>query len=85
MERFVRVLGVFPVGTLVRLNSGMLAVIVERGNPDVLKPKVKVIYNARKGEPVSVYPLDLSDPGVEERIEGHETPSNWGLSPMDFL
>jgi len=39
----LRVLGVFPVGSFLNLNSGDVAVVVESGGDNIRKPKVRVI------------------------------------------
>lgn len=64
VERFVRCVGVYPVGSLVRLSSGDMAVVCE-ANPDArTKPRVVVIHDpARATEHLRM--LDLTrHPGV---------------------
>jgi len=81
---FVRTLGVFPVGTLVLLESGHLAV-VDAINPDnSLAPVVKVIYHAGRQQYVAPVRVDLSRKvgnhyGQVVRTESYE---RWGLSPL---
>ena len=81
---FVRTIGVYPVGTLVLLESGHLAV-VDAINPDnSLRPVVKVIYHAGRQQYVSPVMADLSRTignhyGQIVRAEEFE---RWGLSPL---
>lgn len=81
---FVRTMGVFPVGTLVLLESGHLAV-VDASNPDnSLAPVVRVIYHTGRRQYVSPVMVDLSRKignhyGRIIRAESYET---WGLSPI---
>ena len=43
VELFIQAIGIFPVGTLVELSTGELAVVLEQSRPRRLKPKVLVI------------------------------------------
>ncbi|MBL8333529.1 MAG: HD-GYP domain-containing protein [Rubrivivax sp.] len=80
---FVKSLGIYPVGSLVRLESGRLAVVVE-GNPAALTaPFVKVFFSTKSNMPVPVQRLDLSQGG--DRIVGRESPSQWGFKNLDAL
>ncbi len=81
---FVKTVGVFPVGTLVLLESGHLAG-VEQMNPDnSLTPIVRVIYHAGRNQYVAPVEVDLS-----RKVGNHygnivraETFERWGLSPL---
>ncbi len=82
VQRFIRILGIYPVGALVRLESDRLAVVVEQED-DLLKPTVRVVYDcARK---LHLPPRDLRLTGDTDAIECFEEPTAWGLDPMDFL
>ena len=81
---FVRTLGVFPVGTLVMLESGHLAVVDEINQDNSLTPIVRVIYHAGRQQYVSPVRVDLSRKvgnhyGQIVRAEQYE---RWGLSPL---
>jgi putative nucleotidyltransferase with HDIG domain len=49
LKRFVNLMGLFPVGNLVRLNTEELAVVTAEHPTDPFRPQVKIISNA-KGE-----------------------------------
>jgi len=82
VQLFIRALGIYPVGSLVRLSDGKLAVVVEQ-QEDLLRPMVRVIYDAvrRYGLP----PKDLDLGKVTQQIESFEEPAEWGLNPLDYL
>lgn len=61
---FIRAIGLYPTGTLVELNTGEVAVVIEQNFERRLKPKVMVVLNACK-EPLSK-PL-LLDLAEDER------------------
>ena len=46
VQAFIKAMGIYPVGSLVALESGMAAIVMEE-NEDSLKPTVKVIYNLK--------------------------------------
>jgi putative nucleotidyltransferase with HDIG domain len=64
VERVIRVLGVYPVGTLVELNTGERGVVIAANPADALRPTVKLIWN--EGQEPYAEPLitDLSAPTV---------------------
>jgi putative nucleotidyltransferase with HDIG domain len=46
-EEFVEIMGHYPVGSLVELNDGSLAFVVQRHTQDPLRPKVAVVRNGQ--------------------------------------
>lgn len=48
VEQFIQALGVYPVGSVVELNSGELAVVLSADPMTRLQPKVLVVTNAEK-------------------------------------
>lgn len=51
-QAFVKTVGIYPVGTLVRLRSEMLAVVVGQDESSLLRPHVRVFYSLGKQQPV---------------------------------
>ncbi|MBK9795332.1 MAG: HD-GYP domain-containing protein [Holophagaceae bacterium] len=82
VQFFIRALGIYPVGSLVRLSDDRLAVVVEQ-QEDLLRPVVRVIYDAarRYGLP----PRDLSLIDSTFHIECFEEPADWDLNPLEYL
>ena len=80
---FVRSLGIYPVGSLVRLESGRLAVVIEQNPQALTSPVVKVFFSTRSNMPVSLQRLDLQ--GASDRIVGREQPDKWGFKHLDAL
>ncbi len=46
VRRFVQLLGIYPVGNLVRLNTGEVAIVLQVHAPDPYRPKVRVLFAA---------------------------------------
>jgi len=85
VHQFIRTIGIYPVGTLVRLDSGFLAVVVEQHHEDLLHPKVRVVYNSQSRVFMPPQDFDLSKPGCHDRIASFEIPSRWGIDPGRYI
>lgn len=84
-QAFVKTVGIYPVGALVRLQSGRLAVVLEQNPKALLAPRVKVFFSAKSRMPLPQAVVDLSKPGVEDRIVGREPAEEWGFERLDEL
>ncbi len=64
VRAFVRLLGVFPVGSLVQLSGGEVAVVVRNHETLLARPTVRLVLD-RRGEPTDAVEIDLAerDPG----------------------
>ncbi|WP_425054213.1 HD-GYP domain-containing protein [Pseudomonas abyssi] len=82
-QLFVRMLGIYPVGSLVRLTSGRLGVVVEQNPTALLLPRVRVFYSATLRQAVPVTLIDLAEAGQPERIVGREDPEQWPFKSLD--
>jgi cyclic di-GMP phosphodiesterase len=61
IKQFIKCIGIYPVGSLVKLSNGCIAIVNEIFNHDSLHPKVKVIYNARQEHFIQPIDLNLSE------------------------
>ncbi|WP_296951450.1 HD-GYP domain-containing protein [uncultured Massilia sp.] len=87
-QEFMRCVGIYPVGTLVLLESGRLGVVVEPHETSLLTPKVNVFYSTRSQAYIKPETLDLSRGvgfGGGDRIVRHESPSKWQVDPQRFM
>jgi putative nucleotidyltransferase with HDIG domain len=82
---FIRTIGIYPVGSLVRLESGLLAVVVEQSPGQLLRPRLKAVFDTRAGRPIVPTDIDLSNPGVSDRILNIELPMTWNIDVNRFL
>ncbi len=69
VERFIQVVGMFPTGTLVELNTGEVAIVMQQNPVRRLRPKVMLILDdnkeMRKKFPIidlRELPADVNDP-----------------------
>lgn len=86
VRHFIRSVGIYPVGTLVKLESGLLGIVVEQNGADLLRPALRVVYDAGKRWAVAPYDLDLAaSAGRADRIVNHELPERWGIDVQRHL
>jgi len=89
VQQFIRCVGIYPVGTLVRLESGLIGVVVEHNEKSLLEPVIRVFYDTTKEIYISVpYYIDLSRPFNEagaDKIVNHESPHAIGITPETSL
>ena len=74
---FVKTVGIYPAGTLVKLKSGRLAVVTDQSAKSLTTPIVKVFFSTKTNEPISPVLVDLSK--VPDPIASVENPAKWKL------
>lgn len=77
---FVRSLGIYPIGSFVRLESGLMGVVIEQGERSLLTPRVRTFYSARSRGYVQPRVVDLAVAASRDRIVGPEDPAQWGVT-----
>ncbi len=85
VQHFIRCIGIYPVGTLVGLESGLLGVVVEEGARNLLHPVVRVVYDGKKHCAVAPRDIDLAQRTAHDRIVGHESAEKWRINPRRYL
>lgn len=83
-EVFVKTVGIYPVGSLVRLRTGRLAVVSEPSLKSLTAPRVVVFYCTETERILSPQLVDLSQP-KQDRIVGQEDPANWPFTNLEAL
>jgi HD-GYP domain-containing protein (c-di-GMP phosphodiesterase class II) len=83
-QHFVRSLGIYPNGSLVRLASNRLAVVMDQ-NPQVLTaPLVKAFFDLASERHITPQVLDLAD-GEPDHIIDREPAGRWQFPQLDAL
>jgi HD-GYP domain-containing protein (c-di-GMP phosphodiesterase class II) len=88
VERIIRCLGVYPIGSLVELSTGERGIVVAANRTDTLKPIVRIMttrsgVNQYNGPIVSLADADGGAP--ERRIVAALDPGRERIDPLAFL
>jgi len=84
-QAFVKSLGIYPVGSLVRMRSGRLAVVMEQNERSLVTPRVKVFFSTRANLPIPPEVIDLAAPGCSDAIAARESNQQWKFPHLDEL
>lgn len=77
LHTFVRAIGIYPVGSLVRLASGRVALVVKAGERSLLKPVVHAFWSLHAQRDVKPERIDLGDSFCTDSIIGAEESPLW--------
>jgi putative nucleotidyltransferase with HDIG domain len=84
-QAFVKSVGIYPTGSLVRLESGRLGVVLEQHEKSLLTPLVKVFFSAKTKSPLMVETIDLSKLVGRDKIVARESAEDWGFRHIEEL
>jgi HD-GYP domain-containing protein (c-di-GMP phosphodiesterase class II) len=88
VEQFIQHMGIYPVGTVVRLRSGLVGVVIEQGENSLLDPVVRVAYDTRRQRRVVPFVINLSSRPAGLRLDeivGCEASDAWSICPENYL
>jgi putative nucleotidyltransferase with HDIG domain len=81
-QAFVKSIGIYPIGSLVLLNSGRLGVVTEQGDKSLLSPRIKTFFSTRSNSRIRPEVIDLSRPGCPHKIISREDPAKWNFPDL---
>ncbi len=76
-QAFVKTIGIYPSGTLLKLKSGRLGMVMEQSTKKLTTPSIKTFFSTRANAHIPVEILDLSK--GTDGIEKIEDPVQWGF------
>ena len=87
VRRFTQLLGIYPAGNLVRLDSGDVAAVLKIYAPDPFRPRVRVLISADGTTLEHPYDVDLWDAaeGQPTSVEAPLDPAEYGIDPLVHL
>lgn len=91
LRHFIESIGLYPIGSFVRLHSDKLAMVIDEDHKDHTRPVVQVFYCLAKGEQIRPYRVELARAGEQDRIleiadlSGLDLPETDYLREMTFL
>lgn len=74
-QAFVKTIGIYPSGTLVKLKSTRLAVVIEQSDKNLLTPIVKVFFSTKANSPMQPEIINLAQ--STDSILNAEDPAKW--------
>ena len=77
LAAFVRSVGVYPVGSLVRISGDRLAIVIETHRKHPERPTVRVFASTTPG--TTIEPDDINLAETQEDILSFERPADWEL------
>jgi HD-GYP domain-containing protein (c-di-GMP phosphodiesterase class II) len=84
-QSFVKGVGIYPTGSLVKMRSGRLAVVLEQNAAALTRPRVKIFFSTKAGLPLVPQVLDLASASAIDQIESRENPENWNFPYLNEL
>ncbi|QXZ09145.1 HD-GYP domain-containing protein [Comamonas sp. Y33R10-2] len=84
-QQFVQTVGIYPLGSLVRLQSEHLAIVLDVSDNRLLTPQVRRFYCLREQRRITPGIVDLALPEANNSITGREDPADWPFKNLDEL
>ncbi len=86
VDKFIEVIGIFPVGSLVEFNTGQVGIVKEVNRDNLFEPYVLLVMNAQKQKLGTACELDPSKYESEGmKIVRYHDPDDLGIVVTDFL
>jgi putative nucleotidyltransferase with HDIG domain len=86
VRRFVQLLGIYPVGNYVRLDTGEVAVVRQVHAPDPYRPQVRVLFDKSGAAVNNPYDLNLweaqREAGVPSAVVAPLDPADYPIDPL---
>jgi HD-GYP domain-containing protein (c-di-GMP phosphodiesterase class II) len=77
--KFIRCMGVYPIGSLVILSNQRIGMVIKHNSKSALTPTVKVFYSISSNEYIEQTDIDLSSPSCKLKIEQPTLPEHYRL------
>lgn len=87
VRRFSQLVGIYPAGNLVRLDSGDVAVVLRTCAPDPYRPRVRVIMRSdgtRLRRPYDVNLWEAAE-GQPTAVRAPLDPAQYQIDPLTYL
>jgi len=84
-QAFVKSVGIYPIGSLVKLESGRLGLVIEQAAKSLLTPCVKVFYSTKSKTRIVPEIIDLSQAACADKIVSREDPRKWNFPDLNEL
>jgi HD-GYP domain-containing protein (c-di-GMP phosphodiesterase class II) len=82
-QAFVKAIGIYPIGSFVRLQSGRLGVVTQQNAASLLAPQVKVFFSVKSNLRIPPEEIDLASPRCADKIVAVEPNERWQFHDLD--
>ncbi|MBE9528403.1 MAG: HD-GYP domain-containing protein, partial [Proteobacteria bacterium] len=84
VERLIKCLGIYPIGTVVELNTGEVAVVKGANHSNPLQPKISMLINAQGEKFKKAFQIDLKN-ASSKWVVSSKNPVSMGLDIDDII
>ncbi|MCE5181357.1 MAG: HD-GYP domain-containing protein [Betaproteobacteria bacterium] len=85
VQQFIKTIGIYPVGTLARLESNKLGIVI-RQTKSLTQPVVRIVFDLKQNCFMPPEDVDLSRPRAKmDKVIGHEAAEKWKIDPFRFI
>ncbi|MDO8812303.1 MAG: HD-GYP domain-containing protein [Gallionella sp.] len=85
VQQFIKTVGIYPVGTLARLESDKLGIVIKQ-NKNLTQPVVRIVYDLKNNSYLPPKDIDLSHVGGRgDKVVAAESPEKWKIFPGRFM
>lgn len=85
LNAFVKCVGIYPIGSMVKLKSGRLAVVIDQSRSSLLTPVVKVFFSTKSNMRLEPQVVHLAKIAGQDEIVGYEDPRIWGVHDLHTM
>ena len=85
VQQFIKTIGIYPVGTLARLESDKLGIVIKQ-TKNLTQPIVRVVFDLKHNCYLPPNDVDLSKvSGKGDKVVEAESPEKWNIDPFRFI
>ncbi|MFZ2300278.1 MAG: HD-GYP domain-containing protein [Gallionella sp.] len=85
VQQFIKTIGIYPVGTLARLESDKLGIVIKQ-TKNLTQPVVRIVYDLKNNSYLPPRDIDLSHiRGMGDKVVEAESPEKWKIFPGRFM
>jgi HD-GYP domain-containing protein (c-di-GMP phosphodiesterase class II) len=86
VHQFIKCMGIYPTGSLVKLSNGYLAIVIAQNAQSPLKPLVNVMFNTKNNAYINPEMRNLIHDNMENvKITNYEDPANFEIDVNEFM
>ena len=85
LDEFTQAMGVYPIGSVVLLRSGRLAMVVDQNPSDMSLPRVRTFYSVTNKRVIAPSTIDLANCRGEDALVGVANPDDHDITHFPDL